>query len=136
MSNKNKILIVDDEPDVLDYLVAIFEDNGYEVVSASGGKEAYELARSNKPTLITLDITMPDQSGVRTYRNIKNNPELNGIPIIVLTATVNSAQSFLELLNGFPGPEGFLNKPIDTKELIKLTETLLTDKKRRDQINR
>ena len=127
MSYKAKILIVDDEPDVLDYLIAIFEDNGYEVISAAGGKEAFELARSIKPSLITLDITMPDQSGVRTYRDIKTDPDLKDIPIIVITATVNSAQSFLNLLNGFQGPEGFLNKPINTKELIKITETLISD---------
>lgn len=125
MSNKNKILIVDDEPDVVDYLIAIFEDNDYEVISAAGGKEAFELACSAKPDLITLDITMPDQSGVRTFRDIKNNPDMKDTPIIVLTATVNSAQGFLDLLNGFPGPEGFLNKPINTKELLRLTESLL-----------
>jgi len=128
MSPKHKILIVDDEPDVLDYLIAVFEDHGYGVVSAPGGTEAYELASSIKPDLITLDITMPGQSGVKTYRNIKNDPELKDIPIIVVTATVNSPQSFMDLLNEFPGPEGFLNKPVNTEELIQITETLLADK--------
>jgi CheY-like chemotaxis protein len=79
-----------------------------------------------KPDLITLDITMPDQSGIRTFRNLRNDPNLKDIPVLVITATVNSPQNFLDLLNGFPGPEGFLNKPINTKELINKTKTLLT----------
>ena len=124
MSHENKILIVDDEPDVIDYLTALFEDNGYEVISATSGIEAFKLARSFRPALITLDITMPDQTGVRTYLNMKNEPGLKDIPIIVITATVNSEQIFLGLLDGFPGPEGFLNKPIDTRELLKLAESL------------
>ena len=124
MSLKNKILIVDDEPDVIDYLTALFEDNGYEVISATSGKEAFNLVRSFRPALITLDITMPDETGVRTYLNIKNESDLENIPIIVITATVNSEQNFLGLLDGFPGPEGFLNKPIDTMELLRLTERL------------
>ena len=127
MSNNKKILIVDDEPDVLDYLTALFEDNGYEVISATSGKEAFKLARSVKPALITLDITMPDQTGVRTYLNLKNEPDLENIPIIVITATVNSEQGFLGLLDGLPGPEGFFNKPINIKELLKRTESLTTD---------
>jgi CheY-like chemotaxis protein len=127
MTYKNKILIVDDEPDVIDYLTALFEDNGYEVISATSGKEAFEMARSFRPALITLDITMPDQTGVRTYLNLKSEPDLEDIPIIVITATVNSEQSFLGLLDGFPGPEGFFSKPINTRGLLKLTKSLTAD---------
>ena len=126
MPRNKKILIVDDEPDVIDYLTAVFEDNGYEVASATSGKEAFKLARSFSPSLITLDITMPDQTGVKTYLDIKNDPDLANISIIVITATVNSEQSFLGLLDGFPGPEGFFNKPINTKELLKLSERMTT----------
>ena len=127
MSNAKTILIVDDEPDVLDYLTALFEDNGYEVISATSGKEAFKLAYSFRPALITLDITMPDETGVRTYLNMKNETDLKDIPIIVITATVNSEQNFLGLLDGFRGPEGFLNKPINIKDLLKLTEELTAD---------
>jgi len=124
MSHENIIRMVDNKPDVIDNLTALFEDNGYEVISATSGIEAFKLARSFRPALITLDITMPDQTGVRTYLNIKNEPDLKNIPIIVITATVNSEQNFVGLLDGFTGPEGFLNKPIDTMELLKLAESL------------
>ena len=118
MSEQTKILVVDDEPDVLAYLAAIFEDDDYEVISATGGNEAFELARRYKPALITLDITMPDQTGVRTFMDLKNDPELKDIPVIVVTATVNSEQGFQDLLDGFPGPEGFISKPINPEALL------------------
>ena len=122
-----KVLVVDDEPDILVYLAAVFEDMGYETIPADGGVRAFVLARSDKPDLITLDITMPDQSGVKTYRNFRSDPELKDIPIILITATVDSMQKFLRLLDGYPEPEGFLYKPIDTEELRKITQALLTD---------
>ncbi len=125
MSEKKKILVVDDEQDVLTYLTALFEDNGYETVTATDGKMAFELARSEKPDLISLDITMPDQSGVRTYRKYKEDPEIKKIPVIIVTAIGDSMRSFLKKLKGFPEPEGFMNKPIDEKELLRMTADLL-----------
>lgn len=126
MSHQRKILIIDDEPDLLDYLSAIFEDNGYEVVTAESGKEGFELARSALPDLITLDITMPDQTGVRTYLDIRKEPDLKDIPVVVITATVNSVQDLHELLDGNPEPEGFLTKPINMSKLLKIMENILT----------
>ena len=125
MSEKKKILVVDDEQDVLTYLTALFEDNGYETVSAMDGLKAVEVAQSEKPDLISLDITMPDQSGVRTYRTYKEDPELKKIPVIIVTAIGDSMRSFLKKLKGFSEPEGFMNKPIDEKELLKMTADLL-----------
>ncbi len=125
MPNKNKILIVDDELDVLDYLSAVFEDDGYEIITATGGKEAFELARTHRPDLITMDITMPDQTGAKTFLDLKNDPALKQIPVIVITATVNSEQSFRDLLDGIPGPEGFIKKPVNTGELINLARKIV-----------
>ncbi len=125
MSNKKKILVVDDEQDVLTYLTALFQDNGYEVITAKDGVEGFDLAKAEKPDLITLDITMPDQSGVRTYRYYKGNDDLKEIPVIIVTAIGDSMRSFLKKLGGFPEPEGFMNKPIDEAELLKMTSDLL-----------
>lgn len=126
MSNKKKILVVDDEQDVLIYLTALFQDNGYEVITAKDGVEGFDLAKTEKPDLITLDITMPDQSGVRTYRYYKGNDELKEIPVIIITAIGDSMRSFLKKLSGFPEPEGFMNKPIDEKTLLKMVSDLLS----------
>ncbi len=124
-SPKKRILVVDDEPDVLAYLAAILEDNGYETISAADGLEAFESARSTRPHLITLDITMPGQSGLQTYRDIRGVPALKEIPIVIITATSDSMEQFLNLLNGLPKPEGFLNKPIHTGALLELIANLI-----------
>jgi len=125
MSEKKKILVVDDEQDVLTYLAAIFQDNGYETITAKDGVEGFDLAKTVKPDLITLDITMPDQSGVRTYRYYKGSDDLKGVPVIIVTALGDSMRSFLKKLAGFPEPEGFMSKPIDEEKLLKLVSDLL-----------
>ena len=125
MSEKKKILVVDDEQDVLTYLTALFQDNGYETITAKNGIEGFDLAKTLKPDLITLDITMPDQSGVRTYRYYKGNDNLKNIPVIIVTAIGDSMRSFLKKLAGFPEPEGFMNKPIDEEKLLKMVSDLL-----------
>ena len=124
MSEKKKILIVDDEPDVLDYLTALFQDHGYDTLIAEDGVKGFDLAKSEKPDLITLDITMPDQSGVRTYRYYKGNDELKDIPVIIITGIGDAMRSFLKKLAGFPEPEGFMNKPIDEEKLLEMVKDL------------
>ncbi|MFO7557751.1 MAG: response regulator [Desulfobacterales bacterium] len=125
MSEKKKILVVDDEQDVVTYLTALFQDNGYETITAKDGIEGFDLAKKVQPDLITLDITMPDQSGVRTYRYYKGNDDLKDIPVIIVTAIGDSMRNFLKKLAGFPEPEGFMNKPIDEEKLIKMVSDLL-----------
>jgi CheY-like chemotaxis protein len=73
------------------YLVGFFEDNGYIALSAMDGEEAKEKIQSEKPDLITLDISMPEKSGVRLYREVKSDQELGQTPIIIVTG-VSSAQ--------------------------------------------
>ena len=126
MRKKKKILVVEDEQDVLTYLTTLFQDNGYDTVSAVDGVEALERARAEKPDLISLDIAMPDQSGLRTYRQYKKDDELKDIPVIIVTALGDSMRSFLKRLGGFPEPEGFMTKPIDEEKLLKMAEDLLS----------
>lgn len=125
MSEKKTVLVVDDEQDVLTYLTALFEDNGYATITAMDGIAAFNMAKSEKPDLITLDITMPDQSGVRTYRQYKDDPELKDIPVIIVTAVGDNMRSFLNKLSGFQKPEGFMSKPIEPDALIKMAADLL-----------
>jgi len=126
MSKKKKILVVEDEEDVLTYLTTLFQDNGYDTVSAVDGVEALERARTEKPDLISLDIAMPDQSGLRTYRQYKKDSEVKDIPVIIVTALGDSIRSFLKRLGGFPEPEGFMAKPIDKEGLLKMVTDLLS----------
>ena len=69
------VLIVDDEPDVITYYSTLLADNGYATMTAANGEEALSLIKDNPPSLITLDITMPEKSGVKLYREIKENNE-------------------------------------------------------------
>jgi len=89
MSGNKKILVVDDEQDVLFYLSTLFEDNGFDTITAENGIEALELAKSELPDLITLDITMPEQSGIKTYRYLKNDINLQNIPVIIVLRLEN-----------------------------------------------
>jgi len=125
MTKQKTIMIVDDEPDVLDYLIAVFEDNGYEAVSVASGIDAFESACFSPPDLITLDITMPGQSGLQTYRDMKNEPSLVNVPIVVISATVESAEQFYAMLNGLPEPEGFFNKPIPVSQVLETVNKIL-----------
>ena len=73
-SAKKKILVVDDEPGVVAYLETLLQDNGYETVSAADGHLALEKFKSEHPDLVTLDISMPEKSGIRFYRDVKEDP--------------------------------------------------------------
>ncbi len=125
MSEKKKILVVDDEQDVVIYLSTLFEDNGFETITAENGIEALKLAKSEAPDLITLDITMPEQSGIKTYRYLKNNTNLRDVPVIIITAVGEPIKSVMNEFAAFPEPEAFISKPVDQKELIEIASELL-----------
>lgn len=127
MRETKKILIVDDEQDVLTYFEAVFQDNGFDTVSAEDGVEGFELAKSEKPDLIVLDITMPKQSGFKTYRQYKRDPALKNIPVIIVTAVNDSFKEFLDELGDLELPKGIFNKPIDPPKLLKVVAGILSD---------
>jgi CheY-like chemotaxis protein len=129
-----RILVVDDEDDVITYLTALLTDAGYAVDAAYNGQEALDAVAKQRPDLISLDITMPEKSGVRFYRDMKENPDLAGIPIVILTGVTNpwsgpggekSFEKFISSRRQVPAPEGFFEKPVDReKYLAKLAELL------------
>jgi len=125
MSESKKILIVDDEEDILTYIEAIFNDNGYDTLLAQNGIKGFELAKSEKPDLIALDITMPKQSGLKIYRQFKDHPELKNIPVIIITALDDFLGVFLDDLKEYAPPEGIFYKPIDPKKILKLIAEIL-----------
>lgn len=127
MRETKKILIVDDEQDVLTYFEAVFQDNGFDTVSAEDGIEGFELAKSEKPDLIILDITMPKQSGLKTYRQYKRQPALKNIPVIIVTAVNDSFKELLDELEDLEQPKGIFYKPIDPQELLKVVAGILSD---------
>jgi len=127
MSETKKILIVEDEQDILTYFEAVFQDNGFDTVSAEDGIEGFELAKSEKPDLIVLDVTMPKQSGLKTYRQYKSHPALKNIPVIIVTAVNDSFKVLLDELEEFELPKGIFNKPINPQVLLNVVSEILSD---------
>lgn len=128
---KKKILVVDDEKSIVRYLEALLSDNGYNTVSAADGEEGIQKARTEKPDLITLDISMPKMSGVRFYRDLRDDPDLGSTPVLVVTAVTGIGGSpdefrkFLATRKHVQPPEGFVAKPIDKQELLDTVADLL-----------
>ena len=126
-----KILVVDDEQDVITYLETLLQDNGYATVSAKDGQIALEKLKSEKPDLITLDISMPEKSGVRFYRDMKEDPETAAIPVVIVTAVTgfggnpDDFKKFISTRKQVPPPDGFVAKPIEPGELLAAVKTLL-----------
>lgn len=113
-----KILVVDDEPDVITYLTTLLRDNGFETITAADGKEAFEKALSEQPDLICLDISMPDESGVKCYRNLCENEKTKNIPVFVVTGISRDFKHFIETRRQVPPPKGYFEKPIDRVAFI------------------
>jgi DNA-binding response OmpR family regulator len=80
-----KILIIEDEKHVAEYLADIFQDQGYETVLASGGEEGLALAAEHRPDLITLDLQMPEEHGTRFYQRFRKEAALKSIPVVVIS---------------------------------------------------
>ncbi len=126
MSENKTILIVDDEPDVRTFLKSLLSDHGYTTLEAANGIEGLNLAQEASPDLITLDITMPEQSGVKSYRKLKDDPDLAKIPVVIITAVGEPMEHFLKSRKQVPNPEGFMAKPIDQDKLLKMIADLLS----------
>lgn len=124
MTRTKRILVVDDEPDIVTFLSTLFQDNGFDVISAGNGADAFRLAKAERPDLITLDMSMPEQSGVKTLRDLKADADLAKIPVIVVTGIGEPMKGFLDKIKKAPQPDGFVSKPIDREELLGLAKKL------------
>jgi CheY-like chemotaxis protein len=120
-----KILIVDDEPDVVTYLMTLLEDAGYRTVCASNGEEGLEKVRGESPDLITLDISMPEKSGVRLYTELRKDDGLKSIPVIVVTGIQGEIEKFLSTRRQIPPPDDFVAKPVDRQALVDKVKKLI-----------
>ncbi|SOE22254.1 two-component system, OmpR family, alkaline phosphatase synthesis response regulator PhoP [Spirosomataceae bacterium TFI 002] len=110
-----RILLVDDDEDIVELLTYNLEKEGYKVVSANNGQEAIEKAEDFSPELILMDIMMPVLDGIEAGRRIKSNDKLKSIHIIYLTAR---AEEFSEIAAFDAGADDFLTKPIKPRALM------------------
>jgi CheY-like chemotaxis protein len=112
------ILVVDDEPDVVTYLSTVLRDAGYDTMEAANGEEAMEQIRKRRPDLISLDITMPEMTGVKAYRRLKEDEALKRIPVVIVTGVTHDFKQFISSRAQVPAPEGYLDKPVKAEELL------------------
>ena len=126
-----KVLVVDDDPDVRLFSIAVLEENGYTPLEATNGEEGMQLIRKEAPDLILLDVLMPRESGIRLYRQLKTDAKLKKIPIIILSGITRKSflrsQKALTEFGGeeVPEPKMYLEKPVEPEELAAAIEAAL-----------
>ncbi|MBM3327184.1 MAG: response regulator [Calditrichaeota bacterium] len=125
MPVQKTILVIDDEPDTLTYFTSLLEDNGYATVSAKNGEEALNCVKVAAPDLITLDITMPEMSGVKFYRTVREDVRWKHIPVVIITGVSENFKDFISSRRQVPPPDGFISKPIDREQFLELVAKLL-----------
>ncbi|MFC2085068.1 response regulator [Bacteroidota bacterium] len=125
MTESKRILIIDDEEDVITYLSTFFSDNGFISMSAHDGKEGVQKAISEKPDIITLDVSMPEESGVRALRDLQCNEVTKNIPVIIVTGVSSDFKRFIETRKQVHPPEGYFEKPVDRDKLLEKVKELL-----------
>ncbi|MDP3352579.1 MAG: response regulator transcription factor [Flavobacteriaceae bacterium] len=123
MENKNiKILLVDDEKDILEIIGYNLSKEGYQIITASNGKEAIEQAQKNNPHLIIMDIMMPEMDGIEACENIRKLPEMGNTIIAFLTAR---NEDYSQVAGFNAGADDYIAKPIKPKLLISKVNALL-----------
>ena len=128
MSSVKKILIADDEPDILEIIQFNLQAEGYEVLTAKNGDEAIDQAKKHHPDLIILDIMMPEMNGFDVAAVLKNDPQTMDIPIIVLSIVQDKTRGFRI------GVDRYLTKPIDTGLLFSEIGSLLEQGKSKKKV--
>jgi CheY-like chemotaxis protein len=111
-----KILVADDDPDMLAFIRAVLEDVGVDVFTANNGIDAFKAAKIIIPDLITLDISMPGMDGGQVYQKLKSDNELQSIPILIISGKPELRGLIYK--QNIPAPEGYLDKPVEEKTLL------------------
>ncbi len=126
-----KILIVDDELDVRAFVSTLLETSGFKPITAVDGKEGMAVARNKKPSVVILDVMMPNESGIGMYRELKSDPELKDIPVVMLSAlskkTFFHSQKVLDEYKGekIPEPAAYIEKPPEPEELLEAVQACI-----------
>jgi DNA-binding response OmpR family regulator len=140
MPEKSKVLIVDDDPDILLLTAVILREEGYQVLEAETGSQCLELAGTHRPDLVLVDVMLPDMTGLEVCRQIKTDQALQGIFVILVSGLRVSPDFQAEGLDA--GADGYLIKPLTNREFlarinsmarIKQVEDALREKEKEQQ---
>ena len=118
-----RILAVDDEPNIVRLIQVNLERHGYQVETASNGAQALVKLRANRPDLLVSDVMMPEMDGFELLKNVRADPSLADLPVIMLTAKTQDK----DLLEGYArGTDMYLTKPFNPQELLQFVKRLLS----------
>ena len=122
-----KILIVDDDPDLVEAVSIILESKGYEVAAAYDGEEGLQKVKTERPDLIVLDVMMPGKDGYTVCKELKGDPASASIPVLLLTAVVSHIPTtrYTQQMGLEMEADDYMDKPVEPAELVKRIDTLL-----------
>jgi len=122
-SDQKRVVCIEDEPEMIDLVRLILGRKGFSVIGANGGIEGLETVRRLRPDLILLDLMMPDMDGWEVYQQIKADPALREIPVVVVTAKAQSIAKVLGL--HIAKVDDYITKPFGPQELLESVEKIL-----------
>jgi len=128
-----KVLVVDDEPDVITFLTTLLRKNGYEVCEACDGVEGMKKVIEEKPDLVCLDLLMPEKTGLKMYREMRRDAQLKQVPVIMVTGIsvadpwdFKDFKKFIHEHDHAVGrPDGYIEKPVDKEKFLKAVKEVL-----------
>ena len=128
-----KILIVDDEKDILEFLSYNLRKEGFDILTANNGLEGLEIAKKEVPDLIILDVMMPEMDGIEACEKIRETSSLEETLVLFLTAR---AEEYSELAGFTAGADDYITKPIKPKLLISRVKAILKRKRKKEAVNK
>jgi PAS domain S-box-containing protein len=123
MNQTTRILVVDDEPEILGVFTLILNAAGYDVLTASTGQHGLQLAREKRPDLVLLDVMLPDLNGMEVCKQIKSDPDLRDVFVVLISGGATNAAHKVEGLES--GADDYMVKPLDSEELLARIRTIV-----------
>lgn len=120
-----RVVCIEDEPEMIDLVRLILGRRGFSVIGANGGVEGLETVRREEPDLVLLDLMMPDMDGWEVYQQMKADPTLREIPVVVVTAKAQSIDKVLGL--HIAKVDDYITKPFGPQELLESVEKILAE---------
>jgi len=130
MTDKTRIICIEDEPETTNLMKLILAREGYEVLGANGGEEGLDLVNEHHPDLILLDLMMPEMDGTQVFQRLKENEKTRDIPVIVVTAKVQSID--IVLWRQVAKVDDYITKPFRPEELAERVKYVLAQAREKE----
>lgn len=131
-SHNAKVLVTDDDPDILLLTTIILEEEGFQVLQATTGRECLDATRNDHPDIVLLDVMLPDMAGTEVCRQIKADPDLRDLFVILVSGVRVSSEYQADGLN--VGADGYIVKPIPNKEFVARVQAMVRIKRAEDAL--